>query len=184
MFKSTGGNVLLDVNFILDKAQISKDMRVADLGCGASGHFIFPGARIVGKQGKVYAVDILKTILETVNRKIKQENLENIETVWSDLEVFKATKIEAGSLDIALLINTLYQSSKRAEILRESIRMVKKGGKILVVEWKNMSSPFGPPATERVKPELLRTAGQKLGLKIEDEFDAGQYHFGILFIKL
>jgi len=184
MFKSTGGNVLLDVNFILDKAQISEDMKVADLGCGASGHFIFPSAKIVGKRGKVYAVDILKTILETINRRIKQENLDNVETIWSDLEVFKATKIETGSLDTALLINTLYQSHKLAEILRESIRMIKKGGKLLVVEWKNMASPFGPPTAERVKPELLRTAGQKLGLKIEDEFDAGQYHFGILFVKL
>jgi len=184
MFKSTGGSALLDVNFILDKAQISKDIKVADLGCGASGHFVFPIAKIVGKWGRVYAVDILKTILGTINRKIKQENLDNIETVWSNLEVFKATKIAAGSLDVALLINTLYQSHKRAEILRESIRMMKKGGKLLVVEWKNISSPFGPPAEERVKPDLLRTAGKKLGLKIEDEFDAGQYHFGILFIKL
>ncbi len=62
--------------------------------------------------------------------------------------------------------------------------MTKKGGKVLVVEWKNVASPLGPPAAERVKPELLRIAGQKLGLKIEDEFDAGQYHFGILFTKL
>jgi len=184
MFKATGGNVLLDVNFILSKAQISEDMKVADLGCGASGHFVFPAAKIVGKGGKIFAVDILKTVLEETNKRVKQDNLDNIKTVWSNLEIFKATKIESGSLDVVLLINTLYQSHKRPEILREAIRMLKKGGKLLVVEWRNISSPFGPPAEERVKVDLLKAGGRKLGLEIEDEFEAGQYHYGILFIKL
>jgi len=184
MLTNTGGNVLLDVNHILSKAQINENLRVADLGCGASGHFVFPAARAVGKNGRVFAIDILKTNLETINRRIKVENYENVETVWSNLEVFKATKIESGSLDVALLINTLYQSHKRAEILRESIRLLKKGGRLLVAEWKSSSSPIGPPVDERVNAELLKIAGQKLGLKIEDEFEAGQYHFGLLFSKL
>lgn len=180
----TGGNVLLDVNFILNKVQVSDSMKVADLGCGASGHFVFPAAKIVGKRGVIYAVDILKTILETIDRRIKQENLENVKTIWSNLEIFGATKIEVGSLDIAMLNNTLYQSHKRAEILRETIRMLKKGGKLIVVEWKSIASPIGPPIEERVKIDLLRAGAQKLGLKIEDEFEAGQYHYGIIFNKL
>jgi ubiquinone/menaquinone biosynthesis C-methylase UbiE len=184
MFKTTGGNALLDVNLVLSRAQISENMRVADLGCGSSGHFVFPSSKIVGKRGKVYAVDILKTVLSEIEKRIKQENIGNIETVWSNLEIFNATKIESGSLDIVLLINTLYQSHKRVEIIREAIRMLKKGGKLLVVDWKNISSPFGPPAEERVKIDLLKIGGEKLGLEIEDEFDAGQYHYGILFTKL
>ena len=113
----------MDANLIFRKAEVSEKMKVADLGCGSSGHFVFPAARLVGKNGKVYAVDILKTVLESINKRTKQEGLDNIETVWSDLEIFGATKIESGSLDISLLINTLYQSNKRAEILRETARM-------------------------------------------------------------
>ncbi len=175
---------MLDINYVLSRAQISKDMKVADLGCGASGHFTFPAARLVGKHGKIYAVDILKTILETINRRVKQENIKNIETIWSNLEIFKATKIESGSLDVAMLLNTLYQSRQRAEILREAIRMLKKGGKLIIVEWKNISSPFGPSKEDQVKAELLKANAQKLGLEIESEFDAGQYHYGIIFIKI
>ena len=180
----TGGNVLLDVDFILKKAQIRDGMKVADLGCGISGHFIFPAAMSVGKRGVVYAVDILKTILETINRRIRQDNIQNIKTIWSDLEVFNATKIESGSLDVALLINILYQSHKRAEILRETMRMLKKGGVLMVVEWKNTASPIGPPAEERVKADLLKAGSKKMGFKVEDEFEAGKYHFGVLLEKM
>ncbi|MDD4332632.1 MAG: methyltransferase domain-containing protein [Patescibacteria group bacterium] len=180
----TGGNALLDPNYILEKAKLGEGMRVADLGCGTSGHFVFPAARIVGKKGKVFAVDILKTALENINRRVKVDNFENIETIWSNLEIFGAAKIESSSLDVAMLINTLYQSNKRGDILREAVRLLKKGGNLLVVEWRNISLPFGPPASERVDQELIKTMARKLGTEIKEEFNAGQYHYGMLFVKM
>lgn len=180
----TGGNTLINANLIITKAGIEERMKVADLGCGASGHFTFPAAKAVGKKGKVYAVDILKTVLEGVKRRIEQENAENIEVVWTDLEIFGATKIESGSLDVAMLINTLYLSHKRVEILREALRMLKKDGRLLIVEWENTASPMGPPIEERVKEESLKAAAPKLGLKLEEEFEAGQYHYGLVFSKI
>ena len=180
----TGGNALLDAKFILARAQIKEGMQVADLGCGASGHFVFPSARIVGKKGTVYAVDIMKTILQSIEKRAKLENLQNIQTVWSDLEIFGATKIDSGKLDVAMLINTLYQSKKRIEIVREAVRLIKKGGKLIVVEWKNSALPFGPSIENRVEKDLLKNGSAKLGLKIEEEFEAGDYHYGIIFDKL
>jgi len=126
---------------------------------------------------------ILKTVLETVSRRIKQDNIENIETLWSDLEVFGATKIGNNSLDIALLINTLYQSNSRAPIIRETLRLLKKEGRLVVVEWKNIATPFGPPLSERVNTESLKIGARKLGLELEDEFNAGEYHYGLIFVK-
>lgn len=179
-----GGNTLLDVKTILVEAGITEKMKVADLGCGTTGHFVFPVAAIVGKNGTVYAVDIMKTSLETINRKKKLENLENIKIIWSNIEIFNATEIESGSLDVALLINTLYQSHKRVEILREVVRMLKRGATLTVVEWKEIDLPFGPPPEERVKKVFLQEVTQKLGLKMENEFFTGQYHYGLNFTKL
>jgi len=184
MISGIGGSVLLDVNLILKKTKISDKMTVANLGCGASGYFVFPVADVVGKKGKVYAVDILKTVLERVARRAKQENYSNVATIWSNLEIFNATKIESGSLDAALLVNVLYQSQHRADIIREAIRMLKKDGKLLVVEWKSVNSPLGPPVEERVNEDLLHTAAKKLGLVVDEEFQAGEYHYGIVFNKM
>jgi len=179
-----GGNILIDANLIMSKALLEEKMKVADLGCGSSGHFVFPAAKIVGKKGTVYAVDILRTVLETINKRARAENFANIKTIWSNLEIFNATKIEAGSLDVVFLINTLHQSHKRAEILREAIRLIKRGGRLVVVEWKNIAAPFGPPPEERVKKELLDNGAKKLGLRPEEEFEAGQYHYGLAYVKL
>jgi ubiquinone/menaquinone biosynthesis C-methylase UbiE len=184
MFKSTGGNALLDVNYILNKASIEAEEKVADLGCGTAGHYIFSASNLVGERGVVYAVDILKPILENIKKRAEVENIKNIITVWSDLEVFGATKIESSSLDRAFLINTLYQSRKRVEIMRESVRMIKKHGKLLIVEWSSAASSFGPLPKERVKKDLLLEAGKKFGLQMEEEFIAGDYHYGLLFEKL
>ncbi len=184
MIRVTGGSALLDAESLLKKTGLKDKMKVADFGSGAYGHFIFPAAQMVGKNGTVFAVDILKPALEAINKKARQEGLTNIQTVWSDLEVFKAAKIDSESLDIGLLINNLYLSRKRPEILRECIRMIKKGGKLLVVEWEDTSSPFGPPPEERVKIDLLKKAGEKLGLKTEDSFSAGQFHYAVVFTKL
>jgi ubiquinone/menaquinone biosynthesis C-methylase UbiE len=184
MPKITGGNALLDVNIILTKAGVSDKMRFADLGCGGTGHFVFPAAILVGKKGSVYAVDIMKPALEAIRRRKKQENLSNIEIVWSNLEIFNATNIEANSIDVALLANTLYQSHKRIKILQEAVRMIKRNGKLVIVEWKSITAPFGPPVEERVNKDAITESSKNLGLKFEAEFFAGQYHYGLIFVKL
>jgi len=179
-----GGKALIDVEHVLNKAKIGDKMKVADLGCGSMGRYVFGASKLVGKHGKVYAVNILKTALETIGRIARQNNINNIETVWSDLEVFNATKIEPNSLDVSLLINTLYQSNKRVEIIRETIRLTKKNGIIIVVEWKNSASPFGPPVEARVDKDVLIKGCKKLGLKLEEDFFIGQYHYGLIFLKI
>ena len=69
-------------------------------------------------------------------------------------------------------------------MLRESVRLVKKNNRLLVVDWKNTHSPSGPPMESRVDFEALKQAAPKLGLNLEEEFNAGDYHLGLLFTKM
>lgn len=177
-------NVLFDINNILSRMGIDEKQRVAELGCGNFGFFVFPLARLVGRQGKAYAVDILKPTLEEIKKEAKKNNFPQIITVWSNLEIFKATNIETSSLDSALLINVLHQSEKKIEIMREAIRLLKRGGKLLIVEWKNMDLPLGPAPEKRVKLESLKSVIPKIGLNITEEFEAGPYHYGLVLTKL
>lgn len=177
-------NLLLDVEQVLKSVPISSEEKIADLGCGKFGYFTFLTAKMVGKRGLVYAVDIMKPSLEEIEKKSLEDNLSQVKTIWSNLEIWQATKIETSSLDTVLLINTLYQSDKRSDILREAIRMLKNKGKVLIVEWENIDIPFGPEPEKRVKKQSILDLAPRLGLQLEKEFKAGKYHFGLVFIKV
>ncbi|MDP3986198.1 MAG: class I SAM-dependent methyltransferase [Candidatus Veblenbacteria bacterium] len=157
--------------------------QLADFGCGGAGYFTLPAARLVGSRGKVYAVDILKSALEGVLSKAKLENLLNIETVWSDVERVGATKITPTTLDSGLLINIMFQSRQNENILQEAHRLLKQGGKLLVVDWKVEPTPFGPPSPNRLAPEKVMELATKLGFTQEKQFEAGPYHYGFVFVK-
>lgn len=176
------GNELIKVN-VFEKIGLAEGMNVGDLGCGNLGYFSLPAAKIVGKNGTVYAVDILKSVLQSVEHIAKQEGLDNIKTIWSNLEIVGATKIPDESLDLTMLMNMLFQSTDDAKVFLESYRLTKSAGKLVVIDWKMISSPFGPDPAKRIKKEDAILFATNAGFKLVEEFEAGPYHFGLIFIK-
>ncbi|NUM25782.1 MAG: methyltransferase domain-containing protein [Candidatus Buchananbacteria bacterium] len=179
----SGGNELLDPTEILARLGVKRGSRLADLGCGGAGHFIIPAAQIVGSNTTVYAVDIMKSVLRSVTSKAAIEGVNNIKPIWSNLEVFNATKIPDQSLDFSLLINILFQSKDDESIIREAVRLLKPGGKLLVIDWNNVPSTIGPAVDDRISPDEVKKICARLKLTLTDEFDAGNYHFGLIFTK-
>lgn len=170
-------------SLLKDELGLGSGHHFADLGCGGAGYFTLPAARLVGSQGRVYAVDILKAALEGVIGKAKLENISNIETIWSDLEKLGATKIPAASLDFACLINIIFQSRQNELILKETARLLKAGGKLLIVDWKVQPTPFGPPLNNRLAPEKLVDLATIAGFTVAKQFEAGPYHYGFVLSK-
>lgn len=179
-----GGNNLLDAyNILAQQVKIQNNQVVADLGAGGAAYFTMQAAKIVGNQGQVYAVDVVKNVLSTIESKAKMAGLYNVKTIWSDLEILGATKIPAESLDHALLINTLFQSNKHAEMIAEAIRLLKPGGRLTIIDWADLNPSFAPPQERQVSQEEVIAIAQKLSLTLETTFQAGAYHFGLIFIK-
>jgi len=179
----SGGNELLDAWKILRRLGVKTGSRVADFGCGGAGHFIIPAAQLAGAETTVFAVDILKSALSTVSTKAMAEGIYNIKTVWSNIEIVGATNIKAGSLDFVLLVNNLFQSKEYENILKEAWRLLRHGGRLLVVDWSDQPTPFGPAMVDRVKEEEVQALVEKLNLKLIDHFQAGTYHYGQIYEK-
>ncbi|MDI3496167.1 MAG: hypothetical protein PWQ35_188 [Patescibacteria group bacterium] len=176
--------ILFDIDKIINKMAIGERQRVAELGCGNFGFFTFPIAKLVGKNGVVFAVDIIKNYLEEIKKRAEEENLSQIKTVWANLEVFKGTKIESNSLDAAFLVNVLHQSNKRVDIIREAYRLLRTKGRLIIIDWSAVDSPLGPSPERKIKLESLKSAAVKLGFEVEEEFSAGPYHYGLILTKL
>ncbi len=183
ILKISGGNILLDPYFIFEQVGLGVGEKMADLGCGAAGHFVLPAAKIVGEQGTVYAVDLLKSVLEAVKSRARLEGVSNVKVVWSNLEIYGATDIKEGSLDLTLLANTLFQIPKREEVFREAVRLTKKGGRVVVLEWGLAAAPLGPPLDRRLNKDVVRQMAAQNGMGEVKEFKAGPYHYGLVFSK-
>ncbi len=181
--KIPGGKELIDAKALLEKAGIKEKMKVADLGCGHRGHFSLPAAKLVGSGGMVYAADVVKSALKELKSAAILFGIANIQTIWADLEIYGSTKIPNETIDLAILNNVLFQIKKRKQVIQEARRILKKDGKLLVTEWKKIKTPFGPPEQNRIEPEKVKDFAQKAGMKLEEEFDAGPYHYGLIFRK-
>lgn len=174
---------LLNIDLIFEKAKIKEGETVGDFGCGKNGYFSFLSAKYVGKKGLVYAVDIIKNNLQNIAKEAKEYDLGQIKTVWSDIETFKATKITENSLDLIFLVNVLHEASQPEDMLKEAVRLLKKGGRLVIIEWKKIATAIGPALTSRLDKDFILNLANKTGLIKEEEFEAGKYHFGLIFIK-
>jgi ubiquinone/menaquinone biosynthesis C-methylase UbiE len=156
-------------------------MRVADLGCGAIGHFVFPAAQLVGPKGMVYAVDILKDALEILERRAKEDQYTNIEYIWSDIDVYRATHVPEGGMDLTLLVNNIFFSENRPHLVKEMARLTKKGGRAVVIDWKRHATVIGPPADRRMSANDVKDLFDVPEFQLDDEFDAGKAHYALVF---
>ena len=167
----------LNPSEVLKKLELRENMIVADFGCG-SGGWAIPLAKIL-EEGKIYAIDILEEPLSALRARVKIEKLFNIETRKSDVE--KGTTLMSDSCDLVLMSNLLFECENKKQVLEEGKRVLKKGGKILVVDWIK-DNPL-TPEIEWVDFEEIKKIAQDLNLKLEKEFEAGIYHWGLILVK-
>ncbi len=160
-----------------EQLRLESRMVAADFGCG-SGEWVIPLAEAL-ENGKVYAIDLLEEPLSALRGKARVKNLQNIEIVKSDVEK-TISRLLAKSLDLVLVTNLLFQIEKRKEVFDEAKRVLKSGGKLLVVDW-NESAQIGP--AQKIPAKDLKELAQNSGFSLESEFEAGNFHIGLVFTK-
>jgi len=176
----TGG--FMNPEKIVSGFGIKEGMMIADFGSGAGYFTILLGQR-VGKDGKVFALDIQESALDNVRVKAKAAGLENVETIRSNLEVAGSSGLADNSQDMVLLANILFQSEQKGDIIKETIRVLKSTGSLVVIDWKRTAGGFGPPDNLRTDDVAMRSLVMGEGLAFENDIDAGQFHYGMKFKK-
>lgn len=107
----------------IKKLNLEKGQIVLDYGCGI-GSYTFPAAKLVGKTGKVYALDKQPLAIRKVKKRAQKEGIYNIETILSD----KKTELLDKSVDIVLLYGVLPEIEDKKSLLKELYRVLKPGG--------------------------------------------------------
>ncbi|HRH32904.1 MAG TPA: class I SAM-dependent methyltransferase [bacterium] len=169
---------LLLFDTIFEKSNLKEGYHVADLGCGKSLSFLYSLANIVGKDGKIYGVDILPDVMESLERDVAHHRLNNITPLRGDIEA--GLRLENESIQAVFLINTLNQASSTIAMLKEAYRLLKPDGRLIIVDWLPNPSPFGPLLSQRLSNEEIVDSLSFINLKIIEQFKPGLYHYGIV----
>lgn len=177
-----GSGGFLDPEKILQKLDIAKPgMAIADFGCGA-GYFSIPLARMVRPGGEVFAIDILDTAIQSVKSRAMSDGLFNVIVARGDLESPKGSQLKNESQDVVLISNTLFQARNKENIIKEAKRVLKRAGKLLVVDWLP-NTPIGPPENLKVSKDRAKQLVLEEGFKFEEELPVDELHYGLLFAK-
>ncbi len=126
---------------VLERIGVKRGQIVLDFGCG-SGTYSIPAAKIVGEQGRVYALDKDGKVLDELMRKAKLAGLKNIERMDTSGEL--RFDLADESIDVVLLFDVFHhyyfpEKKAREKLLKEIHRILKSHGLISV--WpKHMES--------------------------------------------
>lgn len=164
----------LDPDRILRSFRIEPRWKIADIGAGV-GFFALPAARLVGPQGRVYAVDLAPEMLEDLERKLASAGVANVEPLLSTED---RVPLDDRSVDLAFLACVLHELAGTGTLL-ECRRILKPRGILAVVDWKKLEQEIGPPRAHRLDEDEARAAIRDAGFKAERTFEAGPYHYAI-----
>ncbi len=114
---------------MLSEVGIGEGQSVLDFGCG-SGTYSIPAAELVGRNGRIYSLDVSRGALEKLSIKAEKEGLDNIVTLLSSGNV--DIPIENETLNHVLLIDVLQEISDKEPLLEEIHRILKPDGLMTV----------------------------------------------------
>jgi len=108
---------------ILGEVGIKEGFHILDYGCGPGG-YVTPASKLVGKSGKIYALDIHTLAIHKVKDIVSKYNLQNVQTIRSDCK----TGLPDNSIDVVLLYDTFHELSYPNRVLKELHRVLKPKG--------------------------------------------------------
>jgi len=107
----------------LKEGGIKPGFQVLDYGCGP-GSYLLPLVELVGNSGKVYALDIHPSAIQSAQNIMAKNKLINVDTILSDCK----TELPDNSIDVVLLYDTFHDLNNPNQILEELHRILKQEG--------------------------------------------------------
>jgi arsenite methyltransferase len=166
----------------IEQLSLSPGMVVADFGAGA-GFLAVAAAEAVGEDGKVYVLDIQQELLTKATHLAKEHHLDTLAFVRADLEAPEGSTLPESSVDVVIISNLLFQAEDKRAIVKEAYRILRNGGRMLVVDWRESFGGLGPQPEHIFPEDQARAVAESAGFSCMQEIDAGVYHYGLIYKK-
>jgi ubiquinone/menaquinone biosynthesis C-methylase UbiE len=161
---------------IMDALNIADGATVADVGAGA-GWFTVRLARRVGPNGRVYAEDIQRPMLEAISYRVFGEGLTNVRTVLGTPE---DPKLPDG-LDAVLIVDVYAEVADPVSLLSDVARALEPQGRLGIVDFTKEGHGPGPPMDQRVDADAVIRDARAAGLELLSHETFLPYQFLLVF---
>ena len=164
----SGGLHRLWKRFTIELSAVRSGQTVLDIA-GGTGDLAAKFSKLVGADGKVILADINAAMLSVGrDRLIDKGALSNIDVVQADAQFLP---FEDNSIDCITIAFGLRNVTDKAKALKSMHRILKPGGRVLVLEFSKPTSPL----LSRVYDAYSFSALPAMGKLITDDADSYRY---------
>jgi len=164
----SGGLHRLWKRFTIELSAVRSGQTVLDIA-GGTGDLAAKFSKLVGADGKVILADINAAMLSVGrDRLIDKGALSNIDVVQADAQFLP---FEDNSIDCITIAFGLRNVTDKAKALRSMHRVLKPGGRVLVLEFSKPTSPL----LSKVYDAYSFSALPAMGKLITDDADSYRY---------
>ena len=174
---------LIDSARFFHELDLKKGITFLDLACGW-GTYSLAVAKIIGRDGRVYAVDLWQEGISSLKSKAAAKGIQNITALVSD--VSHHIPLEKVSIDVGLLATVLHDfvgEHVERGVLKEISRVIKPEGTLAILEYKKNDGPPGPPKSVRLSPKEVDKLLSPYGFKQRRITGVGPNHYLQIFNK-
>jgi len=162
----------LNPDLIWEKAGLKNPSVLIDIGAGTGFFALLFSAKM--KKGTVYACDISDEMLSWLEEHLPPESKGRVIPVKMEES---SVPLPADMADLVYMINLHHELEEPLRIIREALRLLTRGGKLLIIDWKKEKTPEGPPVEIRVTEETIESQMLKAGFRDIMKHTVLPYHY-------
>jgi SAM-dependent methyltransferase len=147
----------------LDVIGIKPGMTVADVGAGV-GYFTIRVAKRVGKEGKVFGVDVQPEMLSILKDRAAKAQLGNIVPVLSSES---NPRLPKNSCDLILLVDVYHEFSQPQRMLQQLKAALKPQGRLVLLEYRKEDPHIPIRSEHKMSVPEVRAEVEAEGLILE-----------------
>ena len=150
---------------------------VADLGAG-TGYFSRRLSAAVGPDGVVFAVDTEPNLVAHLRARAEREHTDNVIPILASTS---NSRLPRTSCDVVLIVDTYHHLDDRLTYLRDLRRVLRRGGRVAIVDWQKRPLPVGPEMEHKLDRTVVVDEMTRSGFRLVAEPDVLPYQYLLIF---
>lgn len=154
-------------SLMLANLGVKRGMNICDMGCG-NGFYSLQLAKMVGKTGHLYAVDVQPEMLVLLNERADKQKVKNVSPI---LGTFTNPRLPPGKIDLMLCVDVYHEFSEPVAMLAAIRESLAPEGLVALVEFRAEDEKVLIKPEHKMSKEQILKEWPANGFKLVKEFD-------------